>query len=85
MKKKGVFNMQPSVITGLDGVIYQGYSHAHHGPCGQPFHCSGPSCHVHFGHNMYNIQHPPHYPMNYYQYLGPIVPAAHRQMYYPFY
>lgn len=71
--------MYRSVTTGLDGVIYQGYSHAHHGPWGQPLHCAGPSCHVHYGQKMFNIQHPPHYPFNYYQFLGPIVPPAHRQ------
>ena len=71
--------MYPSVTTGLNGVVYQGYSHAHHGPWGQPLHCSGPSCHVHFGQKMYNISHPPLSPINYYQYLGPMVPAAHRQ------
>jgi len=71
--------MHPSIITGLNGVIYQGYSHAHHGPWGQPLHCPHSSCHVHFGHKQYTLQQTPPHPYSYYQFLGPIVPPSIRQ------
>jgi len=70
--------MHPSITTGLDGAIYQGYPAVQHGPWNQLLHCPGNACHVHYGHGTYNIKQLPSDPHAYYHYLGPLVPLSIR-------